>query len=219
MSLRAVGEFVDAEHRPKRLYGNGPPFDPERSDIPSVRKVAYCWNQGCDIDDVDSWVRYVVYDGTADDNAYDLGMANRLPEGLPSGVDFTQKGLVESHRWISPADGYRTRRQAQQPGEDGTPEPPTPGVPFHPQRRGPPRRRPHPPVCVAEHEAARGDQGVAPRRDRARIIGRMFGAADYDVVTLGEVDKVEYALDISTEYARRYATAAAASTTPSTGGG
>lgn len=208
VSLRAVGEFVDAEHRPKRLYGNGPPFAPGRSDVPPVRKVAYCWSPGCDIADASTWTRYLVYDGTADENAYDLGMANRIPDGLPSGVDLSQKGLVESHRWISPADGFRTRRQAQQPpGEDGTPEPPTPE--YRSIRTVADRHADgHTHRCAwLNTKLLGGSEGVAPRRDRARTIGRMFGAADYDVVTLGEVDKVEYALDISAEYARRYATA------------
>lgn len=183
VSLRSLAEFVDHDHPPRRLFGNGPPFEPDRSSVDAAEKVRYCETPGCQTGDTR---RYVEFHGPADENAYDLGMANRTEDGLPAGVDLRPKGLIEHHRWDESGDdgatpAYRSIRTVTDRHAEGV-----------------------------THRCAwlntRLLDTYSNRGDRARSIGRMFGDAGYEVVTLGEVDGAARALDVAEEYANRYAT-------------
>jgi len=186
VSLREVAERMDPEKPARRLYGNGPPFDPDRpqaydpddldfpmvnvsndpwgADPPDSRVVEgsidaghlhdkVCYQPlgssdpipyldtvdapdlfphgpsgtiaypGYYADDHDAMYLYNLF--WADFNAYDLGMVNRsirnrsLPEG------YTDKGIIESHRWVDPADSdgevedWRSMRNVADRHRDG----------------------------------------------------------------------------------------------------
>lgn len=52
----------------------------------------------------------------SDYNACDLGMMNRTPDKGTRAQGYTDKGIIESHRWVDPADRtHRTRRHGAPP--------------------------------------------------------------------------------------------------------
>lgn len=89
VSLRELAGQLDPVHSPTRLGGNGTPWSGERPDPETLATY-----------DGEQYVRNAV--STAAATAYDLGMVNRTPEGVPEPL--VPKGLLESHRWVEPAE-------------------------------------------------------------------------------------------------------------------
>jgi endonuclease/exonuclease/phosphatase family metal-dependent hydrolase len=177
VSLRSIAEFIDGKKPPRALFGNGPPFTPDRPAVSGKKKVRYVTDSG--------QYSYVKYPGRADATAYDLGMVNRTREGIPD-VDLEPKGLVESHRWVDTdtrgLPQYRSIRNVADRHVEGL---------TH---------------RCAWLNTQMLDQ-YSKQRARAQLLGRLFGEGGYRVVALGEVDKATLALDISEAYANEYTTA------------
>lgn len=138
----------------------------------------------------------------ADYNAYDLGMVNRTvdrdrsPDNDTLADGYTDKGVIESHRWIDPADRvFRTARQPQQqPGSSGGPARPTPE--YRSLRNVVDRHREGVTHRVLWQNvklplAVPGEWGPTERgyrRARARAWGEHIGHAGADVVGMCELN-------------------------------
>jgi hypothetical protein len=97
LSVRAAAEWMDREHTPRRLRGNGPPFA-DRPDLSPFSKHRY------------DGKNMMFHPGFFDDVSYDLGMAYRTDdEKIDEEIDqhLTEKGLVESHAGPKARSGAR----------------------------------------------------------------------------------------------------------------
>jgi len=105
LSVRAAAEWMDHEHTPRRLRGNGPPFA-DRPDLPPFDKMMY------------ERKPTIFYPGRFGNVSYDLGMAYRTDDEKID-QQLTEKGLVESHRW-SEGEEWRSLRNTLERHREGT---------------------------------------------------------------------------------------------------
>lgn len=185
LSVRATAEWMDREHHPRRLRGNGPPFAPDRFGEDGKRRA--------------STMEKAEYEGkqtifnprTFAEVSYDMGMMNRnggdgsfsQDEGEMSGAvpPLTEKGLVECHRWAEEGEDWRSLRNTLERHERGE------------------RVR-----CLWLNATLL----IAPIHGyknfdaRAEELGRLIGGSGYDVAAFCEVFKEEHASKLIRNYER-----------------
>lgn len=231
VSLRDIAERMDTDKPAQRLYGNGPPFDPDRyrayntddlsfplvtvevddpwgpvesADPPNSRVVKgaidaghlhakLTYNGVPYLDTVNPPSSFpegdngmIQYPGDsassgkwmyfynlffADYNAYDLGMINRTPENESRPEGYTDKGIIENHRWVDPnerdtqTDEWRSIRNVVDRHRNGV------------------RHR-----MLCQNMRLPSSSGIlGVRRNRAEEFGERFGAAGFDIVGMCEV--------------------------------
>lgn len=246
ISLREVAERMDPEKPARRLYGNGPPFDPDReeaydpddlgfpmvvvtedggsADPPKRRsvegpidvellyhKTTYqpeghdepiqyldtvsarlvftddhdgVWYVSSDDDSSGTFVNNLFW---ADFDAYDLGMINRTPENEAVPEGYTDKGLVENHRWVDPEEAdsdreeWRSIRNVVDRHRDGV------------------RHR-----LLWQNMELPLDTKVFRRKAVAENLGSQFGESGFDVVGVCEVPAENLLGELRKGYARSY---------------
>lgn len=243
VSLREIAERMDPDGSAERLYGNGPPFDPDRpqaynvvsftrvpvdedprsADAPESLvaegsidaghlhdKVVYrgipyldtVYPSGSKPDELDGGEIYYVGSQAsnrkemylnnlffADYNAYDLGMVNRTSENESRPAGYTDKGIIESHRWVDPSDGgsrteeWRSIRNVVDRHQEGV---------TH--------------RVLWQNVALPSSRGVlGKRRNIAREFGERFGAAGFDIVGMCEIPNNNMLKRVRKKYAPNYA--------------
>lgn len=105
LSVREAAHWVDREHPPRRLRGNGPPFA-DREEASIDEKNAYRGQQTL-------W-----HPRTFEKVSYDFGMINRTSES-GAVIPMTKKGLLECHRWAAGGADWRSVRNAVQRHDRG----------------------------------------------------------------------------------------------------